>query len=137
MKHKRWPGILFIIGSIAIFVGTLDPMEGSVLIAAGSAVALASVLADRRPRAEVRYWIWTFASIAVGVALLFGWSAFGGFGGRSGHSGWWGLTLLPYPIGWWYAVRAIVRRGVDSWRGQRHRRMDKLSLRKCNTLHIA
>ena len=118
MNAHRWAGLLFIIGSIAIFVGTLDPMEGSVLILGGSAVALVSVWLGREPRTEVKYWLWTFGSIAVGVAALFGWSAVGGFGGKSGHSVWWALTLLPYPIGWWYAVRAIVRRGIGSWRAR-------------------
>lgn len=86
MKASRWPGVLFVIGSIAVFIGTLDPMEGSVLILAGAAVALVSVWLGGRPRHEMKYWLWTFLSIAVGVGALFGWSNVGGIGGRSGHS---------------------------------------------------
>jgi len=52
--------------------------------------------------------------IAVGVGALFGLSALGGVGGRSGHSMWWLLTVLPYPVGWvmgLVGVLALVGRG--------------------------
>jgi hypothetical protein len=49
------------------------------------------------------------ALIAVGVAALFGLSAIGGFGGPSGRSMWWGLLLLPYPIGWVIGLLGAVQ----------------------------
>jgi hypothetical protein len=38
--------------------------------------------------------------VTIGVAALWGLSAVGGFGGTTGRSIWWGLALLPYPLGW-------------------------------------
>jgi hypothetical protein len=117
---NRWPAVLYVIGCIAILAGTLDPMEGSVLILAGAAVILGSVFAGKRPRAERMYWLRTFLLIAVGVGALWGWSAVGGIGGRTGRSMWWMVTMLPYPVGWWMAIGAMVRKGLKSWRGRRH-----------------
>ncbi len=56
----------------------------------------------------VLYWAWAVILIAVGVAALFGLSAVGGIGGRSGHSMWWGLLILPYPLGWLMALAGAV-----------------------------
>ena len=50
------------------------------------------------------YWIWAFLLIAVGVCAMFALSAVGGIGGRSGHSMWWGILILPYPLGWLTAL---------------------------------
>ena len=33
--------------------------------------------------------------IAIGVGALWGLSMFGGIGGKSGHSIWWGVLILP------------------------------------------
>ena len=41
-----------------------------------------------------------FILIALGVVALWGLSSGGGFGGDSERSMWWGLLVLPYPIGW-------------------------------------
>jgi len=35
----------------------------------------------------------------VGVGALWFLSSLGGIGGKSGHSIWWGLLILPYPTG--------------------------------------
>ena len=81
-------------------VGTLDPMEGSLLILPGSGLVALGVYLGRKNRWTFFYWALAFLLIAFGVGALFGLSAVGGFGGHSGHSGWWGLLILPYPIGW-------------------------------------
>ena len=49
-----------------------------------------------------------FSLIAAGVAAMFALSAVGGIGGRSGHSLWWGLLILPYPVGWLMALAGGV-----------------------------
>jgi hypothetical protein len=46
--------------------------------------------------------------MAVGVAAMFVLSAFGGIGGKSGHSMWWGVLILPYPVGWLMALAGAV-----------------------------
>ena len=37
-------------------------------------------------------------------------SALGGLGGESGRTIWWGLVLLPYPVGWVMGVIGAIRR---------------------------
>lgn len=54
------------------------------------------------------YWTWAFILITVGVAVLFGFSAVGGIGGQTGRSMWWGLLMLPYPVGWLMALAGGV-----------------------------
>jgi hypothetical protein len=35
---------------------------------------------------------------------MFSLSSVGGIGGNSGRSMWWGLLMLPYPVGWLMAL---------------------------------
>jgi hypothetical protein len=97
---KPWTRFLLIAGYIAMLVGAIDPMEGSLLILPGSAlVALGTYFSDeQRPMFSVR--LRAFILILIGVGALFGFSMLGGIGGDSAYSGWWALLLLPYPIGW-------------------------------------
>jgi hypothetical protein len=91
---------LVIVGAVAMLVGALDPMEGSVVILTGSGlVALGTLLGNTSRRLRV-YWIWTFLLITFGVGVMFGASAIGGFGGTTGRSMWWAVLVLPYPVGW-------------------------------------
>jgi hypothetical protein len=99
-SRMLWPRILKVLGSIGILVGTLDPMEGSVLILLGSGLVLLGAYSGGKDRRAVLYWIWAFVLIAAGVGALFALSAIGGIGGKSGHSIWWGLLILPDPVGW-------------------------------------
>ena len=103
-----WARILVIVGGIAMLLGSLDPLEGSVLILPGSGlVALGTFLARGQP-GIVRYWVWVFILIAVGVGAMFVLSALGGIGGKSGHSMWWGTLILPYPVGWLMALSGAI-----------------------------
>lgn len=112
---------LQVVGYLAMMVGTLDPLEGSLLILPGSGfVALGSHLSGNNRR-TVRYWIWTFALIAVGVSALFGLSAIGGIGGTSGHSMWWALLMVPYPVGWVMALAGGVAGLVRMFTGHAQR----------------
>ena len=95
-----WSRILFTTGNIAMLVGAIDPMEGSLLILPASGlVALGSYLGHGERR-FITYRIWVFFLITIGVMALWGLSGAGGFGGSSGRSIWWGLLVLPYLIGW-------------------------------------
>jgi hypothetical protein len=98
--RNLWSRILKVVGCIAMLVGTVDPLEGSLLILPGSGMIALGVYLGGKDRRTVFYWTWAFILIAVGVAALFGLSAIGGIGGKSGHSMWWGMLLLPYPVGW-------------------------------------
>jgi len=78
-------------------IGVVDPLEGSVVILAGSIlVGVGASLSRTRYRLPVT----ALVLIAVGVGAMFGMSTLGGVGGNRGRSIWWLLLCLPYPIGW-------------------------------------
>jgi hypothetical protein len=112
--RKLWSRILITVGGIAMLLGSVDPMEGSLLILPGSGLVTLGLFIAKAERRLLRDWVWVFSLIAVGVGALFGLSAIGGIGGKSGHSMWWGLAILPYPIGWVLAlvsaIFALIRR---------------------------
>lgn len=96
--------IMKVVGALAMAVGSVDPLEGSVLILPGSGLIALGMYLGGNDRRTVRYWTLSFILIAVGVAAMFALSAVGGIGGQNGQSMWWGLTMLPYPAGWLMAL---------------------------------
>lgn len=92
--------IMVFVGFAAIVMGAFDPLEGVFLIAPGSVIlALAAFFGATRHR-RVSYV--SIALIAAAFVSILGMSSLGGFGGNAPllHSNWWGLLLLPYPVGW-------------------------------------
>jgi hypothetical protein len=94
-------------------VGALDPLEGSVIILAGSGLLALGTWLGQQEKGLVVYRAWLFGMIAFGVIALFALSAAGGFGGKSGRSMWWGLVLLPYPVGWLLGIANLIARLID------------------------
>ena len=92
--------ILLVCGGLAMLIGAVDPMEGSLLILPGSGLVALGTYLGQAERWLIAFRVGVFILIAIGVGALFGLSAVGGIGGRSGHSMWWGLLILPYLIGW-------------------------------------
>ena len=91
-----------------MLLGTLDPLEGSPLILLGSGLVALGMYLGGKDRKTLLYWAWAFILIAVGVGAMFALSAIGGIGGKSGHSMWWGILILPYPAGWLMALAGGV-----------------------------
>ncbi len=116
--RKLWSRILITVGSIAMLVGAVDPMEGSLAILPGSGLVTLGTFLSNGGHQLLIYWIWIFLLIAVGVGALFVLSAFGGFGGTGGRSMWWGVLILPYPVGWVMGVVSLLFRLI---RTVRHR----------------
>ncbi len=116
-----WSRILVIVGGIAMLLGTLDPLEGSLLILPGSGLIALGMFLGKRERRTLVYWVWVFILIAVGVGAMFVLSAFGGIGGKGGHSMWWGILILPYPVGWLMALAGAISALIRCFkaRGQR------------------
>ncbi len=67
--------MLVIVGLVLMVAGALDPLEGSVVILGGSAVAAAGAFFG--PMRRFRLQVIAFLLIAIGVAALFGLSAVG------------------------------------------------------------
>lgn len=111
-KGSRW---LLIVGLAGMLIGAVDPLEGSLIILPGVAlVALGVFLGKSRHR---RLLYWALALVAVGVGAMWISSAFGGFGGGTGRSLWWGLLILvPYVVGWVMGLVGAVRALVEAFR---------------------
>ena len=107
MDARRWSRVLVWSGLAGLLLGAIDPLEGSLLILPASAVlAFGAYVGRLRTR---RLLIAGFGLVALGVALLWWLSALGGIGGTSGRSMWWGLLLIPYPVGWLLGVIGAVQ----------------------------
>jgi len=113
MKEKaKWTRVIYIIGVVALIVGALDPLEGAVLIMAGSALlALSTYVSSDR---HSKIFTTSLIMIVIGVAFLFYFSSLGGFGGTSSLSWWWGLLILPFPIGWVTIITVLIRRAIKN-----------------------
>ncbi len=110
----RWSRILAIVGFVALLLGAVDPLEGSIVILAGSVLlALGAQLGKSRHRI---FLFWSLILVTLGVGAMFGLSAFGGIGGSSGRSYWWGLVILPYPAGWIMGLVGAIRRLRETFR---------------------
>ena len=99
-KRRLWARVLTISGYIAMLVGALDPLEGSVSILPGSGLVALGAFLSGSERRVVGYRVMVFVLIALGVGALWWSSSVGGFGGSGGLSLWWGLLVVPYLIGW-------------------------------------
>jgi len=107
MARPTWARRSLYAGLVLMIVGLIDPLEGSLVIVAGTGlVALGAWLAHSRHR---RLAAGGFLVLVLGVVAMFVLSGFGGVGGSSGRSWWWALTVLPYPLGWVLSLLAGLR----------------------------
>ena len=110
-EQSKWTRVVYIIGIIALILGAIDPLEGSVVIASGSAlIALSTYLTHDR---HWKIFLVSLIMILLGVFFLFYLSSIGGFGGTV-RSWWWGILVLPYPIGWLISIVILIIRIVKS-----------------------
>lgn len=98
MLSSKFINSFFYTGVILCVLGSLDPIEGSILILIGSALISWSKFKNKEK--DFTLYLKITFSIGVGVAFLFYLSHLGGFGCEDCISWWWGLTILPYPIAW-------------------------------------
>jgi hypothetical protein len=111
MKEKtKWTRVIYILGVVALIIGALDPLEGSIVILAGSIlIALSTYLTHDL---QWKTFLLLFIMILIGVSFLFYLSSLGGFGGNSALSWWWGTLILPYPIAWLIFIILLIIRAV-------------------------
>jgi hypothetical protein len=100
LSRSLWSRILIVFGSIGMLVGAIDPLEGSVIILPGSLLVALGTFLGQCERRLIAYRACVFVLVAIGVGAMWALSSAGGIGGKSGHSIWWGVLILPYLIGW-------------------------------------
>lgn len=98
--------LLYIVSVTAMILGAIDPLEGSIPILFGS-LLLSYVTYKRRAR---RWKIFFTASLLIvfGTTWMFLFSYLGGIGVGSSLSLWYGLLILPYPIGWILSITLLI-----------------------------
>jgi apolipoprotein N-acyltransferase len=97
-RKKRWLQVGFIAGVILVLLGTLDPLEGSILILAGS--LLLAIVSHLFKDPQHKWYRLAAILILFGVLALWILSARGGFGGEDNLAYGWAVLILPYPAGW-------------------------------------
>ncbi|MFB3895948.1 MAG: hypothetical protein ACE14V_06555 [bacterium] len=110
-SRKLWSNVLVFVGLVLMLVGAVDPLEGSVIILPGSVlIAIGAMVGKSRYQ---KLFLWSSGMIIFGVGAMIILSMLGGLGGKSGHSLWWGLFILPYPIAWFMSIIGIILRLVE------------------------
>ncbi|MDZ7614063.1 MAG: hypothetical protein U5K51_10515 [Flavobacteriaceae bacterium] len=94
----KWTRVIYITGIIALLIGVLDPLEGSLVIVFGSTTysTRCSFNTDNHRR---KAYLLAFLLIAAGVSFMFYFSSLGGFGGESNLSWWWPRSNFLIPSG--------------------------------------
>ena len=106
--------LLMVIGLIGMLVGAVDPLEGSFLIL--PSVGLVAVGAFLGKSRYLQLLGWSFALVLFGVAAMVIFTWWGGLGGKSGHSIWWAIFIVPYPVGWIAGLIGAALSLAESWR---------------------
>lgn len=110
MSRESLLRIAHIAGVVALVLGAVDPLEGSVVIAGGSfLLAISMTMTHDRHR---KFFIASMIMILIGVSSMFFLTSKGGIGGNSGNPMWWALFMAPYPLGWLLAVILLIMRGI-------------------------
>ena len=108
-----WSRILITIGTVAMLAGALDPLEGSLVILLGVGLITLGTFLGPSERQLRTQWVLVLLLVAFGVGALWGLGAFHLY---RGHSSWWQILILPYPIGWVIGIVNLVFRLVRSIR---------------------
>ncbi len=103
---------VYMTGIVAMVLGAADPMEGSLLIAAG-AVMLAFSSHFRKERYS-KIFLASALMILFGVFSLWFVSSLGGFDPK--REWWWLVFIVPYPIGWIVSIVTLVVKAVKKTR---------------------
>ena len=98
---------MMIVGAVALAVGALDPLEGSlILLPACVLVALAARWAGSRYERLSNVGLAVFF---VGFVAMWAITAIGGVGGSTGRSAWWALPAVLVVPGWLLVVAGAVQ----------------------------
>ena len=115
INRERWLRIGFIAGIVLFLLGSIDPLEGSGLIALGGILLAVATHLYQDP--HQKYYRFAAILLTIGVTLLWVFSALGGFGGESGLAWGWAWLMLPYPAGWLMVLILLLIRLFGRKRG--------------------
>jgi hypothetical protein len=105
--------ILVVVGLAAMLLGALDPLDGCLVIVAGNAlVACGASLGKSRYSTLL---VVALILVILGLVAMFAIGWMGGVGGRSGHTAWWLLCIVTYPIGWLMGLLGVVAMAGRGW----------------------
>ena len=111
---RRTRGMV-LVGLLFMVAGAIDPLEGSLFVLAGSAMAAVGTCLEHSRRQQ--FLALSFGLVAFGVASLVVLSLLGGVGGHSGRSSWWLLLFAPYLVGWCMGVAGGALWLIDTLNG--------------------
>jgi hypothetical protein len=107
-EKPKWIRYVFIIGVIATIGGAIDPLEGSIAIAAGSILlAISAYFGNDR---YFRIFLIAAIFIIISVSAIWYVSSLGGFDPK--RDWWWTVVILPYPIGWLINIITLIIKAV-------------------------
>ena len=108
---------IFYSGVVALILGIIDPLEGSVIIFCGGLLITISAWLSSM---EQKYlFLSCTLLLAVGIFFLFYLSSLGGFGGDSGLAWGWSLLIIPYPAGWLVMTGLLIRLEVRRYKSKK------------------
>ncbi|MEN6365629.1 MAG: hypothetical protein ABFC88_02310 [Thermoguttaceae bacterium] len=113
-RRTLWSIVLVIVGLLAMLVGAIDPLEGSFVILPGSAFVAAGAFLGKSRYRMLLFWACVLIAAGVGAMVIF--TAMGGIGGHSGRSLWWGLLVLPFPVGWIIGLVGAILKLIESFK---------------------
>jgi hypothetical protein len=96
-----------------MLVGAIDPLEGSFIILPGVGLVAVGALVGQSRHGTLLWW--SLGLVAFGVAAMVVFTWWGGLGGNSGHSAWWAVIIVPYPVGWLMGLVGGTRSLIESW----------------------
>ncbi|MCX6272302.1 MAG: hypothetical protein NTU44_14020, partial [Bacteroidetes bacterium] len=106
-KYRKYAKTIHFIGLVAMILGIIDPLEGSIVILVGSLLTVVASWLAGSPYFKIIFW--SFILIVIGVSALFGVSAAGGIGGNTGRPMWLMVVFFPYPLGWIIGITYSVK----------------------------
>lgn len=116
--ETKWIKVIYNLGIITVLLGAIDPLEGSIIIVAGSLLLAFATHQNRSPYRK--RFIVSSLLIIFGVSFLWYLSSLGGFGGTSDLSWGWGLLIIPYPVGWILAIITIFKKKINRRKYKMH-----------------
>lgn len=110
--REKWTQVLAVPGGLAVLIGGVDPLEGSILILIGTALLAGAALVARADRGVLAARGTHLALAAFGFAAVWILTIGGGVGGSAGRSMAWAALGLPLAAAW---SLSFWGRGAPRW----------------------